>query len=208
MMQNNNNELQDFFDEFEQVDIVRSNMCRELEADLSNVVNGRFIIGHYPNYAIACITNDGKLFAQITPIVSKIRNDYSRYFEISSPFKEKFTLDTIQLVTSFVNECYNEHFEAKIDTDSKFNKAKKKHKELSEERKQEDKVDHPSHYNRNGAMECIDEMILLFGIEETMSFCKLNSWKYRSRAMDKGGLEDMEKSDWYIAKYKELKELL
>lgn len=67
-------------------------------------------------------------------------------------------------------------------------------------------VSHPAHYNREGAMECIEEMILLFGIEETKSFCKLNAWKYRYRAADKGGLIDLQKSDDYLKKYKELME--
>lgn len=71
---------------------------------------------------------------------------------------------------------------------------------------QPDALDHPGHYNREGAMECIEEMLLIFGIEETMSFCKLNAWKYRYRAADKGGQDDLEKSDRYLAKYKELKE--
>ena len=65
-------------------------------------------------------------------------------------------------------------------------------------------VDHPSHYNREGAMECIDEMILLFGAKEAAIFCKLNAWKYRYRAADKNGAEDLKKSDWYLKKYKEL----
>lgn len=51
-------------------------------------------------------------------------------------------------------------------------------------------------------------MILLFGVEETMSFCKLNAWKYRKRALYKNGEEDMNKSDWYIKKYIELKDSL
>ena len=51
---------------------------------------------------------------------------------------------------------------------------------MSESQKH-DAVNHPSHYCREGSMECIDEMILLFGKEE-----------------------DMQKSDWYINKYKEL----
>lgn len=73
------------------------------------------------------------------------------------------------------------------------------------ERKQtHDAVNHPNHYCRDGAMECIDEMIILFGVEETKSFCKLNAYKYRYRAADKGGEEDLRKSDWYIRKYKEL----
>lgn len=70
-----------------------------------------------------------------------------------------------------------------------------------------DAVNHPSHYTSSG-MECIDEMILLYGEEETMHFCKLNAHKYRKRAFDKGGKEDMEKSDWYLAKYKELKDIV
>lgn len=68
----------------------------------------------------------------------------------------------------------------------------------------EEKVEHPSHYNRDGAMECIDEMVLVFGREATMHFCLLNAWKYRYRAADKNGEEDLKKSDWYIKKFKEL----
>lgn len=66
-------------------------------------------------------------------------------------------------------------------------------------------VNHPKHYGREGAMECIDEMLLVFGTEATANFCLLNSWKYRYRAADKGGEEDLKKSDWYLAKYAELK---
>lgn len=69
-----------------------------------------------------------------------------------------------------------------------------------------DNINHPSHYCQEGSMECIDEMIMLFGKEEVMHFCKLNAWKYRKRALYKNKEEDMKKSDWYLAKYKELKE--
>lgn len=65
-------------------------------------------------------------------------------------------------------------------------------------------VDHPSHYNREGGMECIEEMELIFGRRAVISFCLLNAWKYRYRAADKNGVEDIKKSDWYLAKYKEL----
>lgn len=67
-------------------------------------------------------------------------------------------------------------------------------------------VNHPSHYNQGG-MECIDEMVLIFGKEATMHFCLCNAWKYRYRANAKNGQEDLEKANWYIAKYKELKEM-
>ena len=70
-----------------------------------------------------------------------------------------------------------------------------------------DNVNSPSHYNRDGAMETIDEMLLLFGADEVMIFCKLNAWKYRARAMYKNQDEDMRKSDWYLKKYQELAKL-
>lgn len=68
-------------------------------------------------------------------------------------------------------------------------------------------VEHPKHYNREGAMECIDEMVVIFGLEDTLAFCKLNAWKYRYRAADKNGEEDLKKSDWYINKYRELSQI-
>ena len=64
----------------------------------------------------------------------------------------------------------------------------------------------PAHYGRENAMECIDEMIFIFGEHAVMDFCLLNVWKYRYRAGAKNGQEDLEKSDWYMAKYKELSE--
>lgn len=66
-----------------------------------------------------------------------------------------------------------------------------------------DTVSHPAHYT-NGGMECIDEMILIFGKEAVKHFCLCNAWKYRRRALYKNGEEDMQKSHWYLEKYKEL----
>ena len=68
-------------------------------------------------------------------------------------------------------------------------------------------VDHPRHYNRDGAIECIDEMELIYGREALMHFCLLSAHKYRYRAgLKDNGYQDLEKSDWYMAKYKELKQ--
>lgn len=67
-----------------------------------------------------------------------------------------------------------------------------------------DSVNHPSHYCREGGMESIDEMVLIFGKEAVKNFCLCNVWKYRYRASDKNGEEDLKKSDWYMRKYKEL----
>lgn len=66
-------------------------------------------------------------------------------------------------------------------------------------------TDTPYHYKaRKGGMETIDEMTLIFGLSDTLAFCKLNAWKYRARALYKNGKEDLKKSDWYLRKYEEL----
>lgn len=67
-------------------------------------------------------------------------------------------------------------------------------------------VVHPKHYNRDGGMECIDEMLMVFGKRAVMDFALLSSWKYRYRAADKNGLEDLKKSDYYMNLYKQLME--
>lgn len=68
----------------------------------------------------------------------------------------------------------------------------------------EDIINHPSHYCREGGMECLDEMELIFGKEALKHFCLCNAWKYRYRASAKNGDEDLKKSDFYMKKYKEL----
>jgi hypothetical protein len=92
--------------------------------------------------------------------------------------------DELKKVAEFVNSMYDEPCICEDNTDNT---------------KDVDMVNHPPHYERG--IECIDEMILLYGKEETMSFCKLNSHKYRKRVLDKGGKEDQDKSDWYVKEY-------
>lgn len=77
--------------------------------------------------------------------------------------------------------------------------------ETPEEEPTEDMVNYPPHYQQGG-MECIDEMILIFGKQAVANFCVCNAWKYRKRAMFKNGQEDIDKSDWYIKKFKELRD--
>jgi hypothetical protein len=67
-----------------------------------------------------------------------------------------------------------------------------------------DMINHPPHYCREGGMECLDEMKLIFGEQALKHFCLLNAWKYRYRASSKNGEEDLKKSDFYLNKYKEL----
>lgn len=59
-----------------------------------------------------------------------------------------------------------------------------------------DMVNHPPHYQ--GKYECIDEMIALFGVEAVKAFCKCNVYKYRFRAANKNGQEDLDKADFYM----------
>ena len=59
-----------------------------------------------------------------------------------------------------------------------------------------DNVNHPKHYQ--GKHECIDEMIVMFGVEAVKGFCKCNVYKYRYRADKKNGDEDLKKAEWYM----------
>lgn len=62
-------------------------------------------------------------------------------------------------------------------------------------------INHPDHYKLH-KMECIDEMLLIFGKDSLINFCKLNAWKYRYRFNNNEN--DLKKADWYINKLKEL----
>lgn len=66
----------------------------------------------------------------------------------------------------------------------------------------EEKVNHPAHYQ--GKHECIDEMIALFGVDAVRCFCMCNVYKYRFRAANKNGAEDLAKAEWYMDKLMEL----
>lgn len=62
----------------------------------------------------------------------------------------------------------------------------------------EDVVNEPNHY-KHGSFEVIDEMVIVFGIENTIQFCRMNAWKYRARAPFKGNMEqDMAKANCYL----------
>ena len=43
------------------------------------------------------------------------------------------------------------------------------------ENKMTEQVNHPQHYNRENSMECIEEMILVFGKEAVKHFCLCNA---------------------------------
>ena len=65
-----------------------------------------------------------------------------------------------------------------------------------------EQVNHPAHYQ--GPNECIDVMIALFGLDYVKGFCACNAFKYRFRAANKNGEEDIRKAEWYESKLIEL----
>lgn len=72
-----------------------------------------------------------------------------------------------------------------------------------------DMVNHPQHYNRDGAMECIDEMIAVFGKDIVACFCLCNadSWNYGMNHKDellKLGFTKQEMDAFILDKYEEL----
>ena len=57
----------------------------------------------------------------------------------------------------------------------------------------------PNHY-KSCSIECIDAMILAFGVDAVAEFCIINAFKYIWRYKDKNGLEDLNKAEYYIDK--------
>lgn len=67
-----------------------------------------------------------------------------------------------------------------------------------------EQVNHPQHYTTYD-VETLDMMIRIWGVQETISFCKLNAFKYRMRAGHKDNAQqDIDKALWYENKMKEL----
>ena len=66
-----------------------------------------------------------------------------------------------------------------------------------------EQVNHPQHYTTYD-VETLDMMIRIWGIQETISFCKLNAFKYRMRAGHKDNAQqDIDKALWCENKMKE-----
>ena len=60
-------------------------------------------------------------------------------------------------------------------------------------------VEHPTHYNKEGKKECIDEMVDRFGVENTIMFALLNAYKYMYRdGLKSSSKDDKDKALWYL----------
>ena len=60
-----------------------------------------------------------------------------------------------------------------------------------------DPVHHPSHYTQGG-VECIEALQASMSKEEFEGYCKGSVQKYIWRWRDKGGVEDLEKAQFYL----------
>lgn len=62
----------------------------------------------------------------------------------------------------------------------------------------------PDHYKERTSIECIDAMIMIFGVKRTAEYCVQNVYKYVWRHKYKNRLEDLKKAEWYLDKFDEL----
>ncbi len=62
---------------------------------------------------------------------------------------------------------------------------------------QEDLVNHPSHY-ADSSIECIDAIEAQLTAEEFQGYLRGNCVKYLWRWRNKGGLQDLKKTKWYL----------
>lgn len=58
-------------------------------------------------------------------------------------------------------------------------------------------VNHPDHYSKC-SLKCIEVMRIAFGDDVVYDFCMCNAFKYLWRYKFKGGIEDLEKAEWYV----------
>ena len=60
-----------------------------------------------------------------------------------------------------------------------------------------DEVNSPEHY-ASGSIECIDAIEASMTPEAFAGYCKGNCQKYLWRYLDKGGVQSLEKCQWYL----------
>jgi hypothetical protein len=60
-----------------------------------------------------------------------------------------------------------------------------------------DAVNHPDHYTQ-GDIEAIDAIRAALGAQGFAAYCTGNAIKYLWRWQHKGGVEDLQKAQWYV----------
>lgn len=127
-------------------------------------------------------------FDQIEKFVNEVRGNYDKYYGVDNQVGE--------LILSIPEE--------NMDT---LTKPENNPCNMVENITTYEEVNHPDHYNVYD-VEVVEMMERIFGIEETMLWCKLNAFKYRMRAGEKPTStveKDLKKEKWCLNKYKELK---
>jgi hypothetical protein len=78
--------------------------------------------------------------------------------------------------------------------------------ELIEDEKETSVSDaiNPNHYKSQCSLECIDAMLMAFGVDDVYKYCVITAWKYMWRYENKNGIEDIKKARWFTDKAKEL----
>ena len=61
-----------------------------------------------------------------------------------------------------------------------------------------EEVNHPTRYNGECSLECIEVMKLVFGVEIVIWFCLCNAFKYLWRHKSKNKEQDVNKAEWYL----------
>lgn len=69
---------------------------------------------------------------------------------------------------------------------------------FTEDTKANNSVEHPSHYNQDGGIECIDAIKASLGKDGFVDYCKGNCMKYLWRYKYKNGIEDLKKAKVYL----------
>ena len=158
-----------------------------------DLINSKVIvrkINEHKNIINNNVDNEEISFAEIEKFVNKVRGNYDKYYGVDNQVGE--------LLLSIPEE--------NMDTLTKC-EPKNKPCNMVENTTTYEEVNHPDHYNVYD-VEVVEMMERIFGIEETMSWCKLNAFKYRMRAGEKPTStveKDLKKEKWCLNKYKELK---
>jgi len=67
-----------------------------------------------------------------------------------------------------------------------------------------DPVNHPSHYQSDAGIECIEAIEAMLGKQGFLDYCKGNAIKYIWRENNKGESESIRKAIWYLEKFLEV----
>lgn len=93
----------------------------------------------------------------------------------------------------------------KVNPVKQENKCENKTEEVNKAQNvKEDVVNHPSHYEGKTSIECMESMIITFGVDYVYHFCICNVYKYLWRYKNKNGLEDVKKAEYYLNKATDL----